>query len=677
MKALLEALDQGAQQGRLRLLAPAFVRFVSGLGETDPRVLLACALLSEMEGRGHTCLPLAELAQGPWGALGWIPQEWETLRQAAGDVPGEVREWEQCLAASAHVGDGVPASAALAQDDEEEDTARQPLVLAHGRLYLRRYWRYEVQVAQALAQRIATVDTAQAPDPARVRHWLERLFGAPDANAAPDWQRIACAIAARGGLSVITGGPGTGKTYTAARLLILLAALQDDPSQLRIALAAPTGKAAANLKEAIQATLDGLVSGLEQKPGLAQKPGPGLALEHLRQQVERASTLHALLGAGARSRAMRHHGGNPLEVDVLLVDEASMVNLELMAALLAALPAHARLILLGDKDQLASVEAGAVLGELCHTAQDGNYREATVAYVQAASGQCIPARMRAAGSAMAQQTVMLRASHRFGGPIGKLAQAVNGGDAAGAVEILEGAGNGPARSGPLQWLQAARREDVLELALADPQQGYRPYLELLRHGPMAGMEAEHAGWAAQVLQAFDRFRLLCALREGEWGVAGLNQLLEHAMVEQAYLQRSGEWYAGRPVMVTRNDPELGVNNGDVGIALPDPMGARALRVVLRDGAATRSVLASRLTHVETAFAITVHKSQGAEYQHAALVLPPQAGMVGTRELVYTGITRARQRFTLVTPEAAAFAQAVARPSLRAGGLAEILAGLNI
>ncbi len=367
---------------------------------------------------------------------------------------------------------------------------------------------------------------------------------------------------------------------------------------------------------------------------------------------------------------MRHHAGNPLDVDVLIVDEASMVHLEMMAALLDALPPTTMLILLGDKDQLASVEAGAVLGDLCFDAEQGRYAPATAQYVLAASGQAIPGAMLTAGDPLAQQTVMLRKSRRFGGPIGALATAVNEGKPEAAAACLRRS-DGAA----LHWLEPARQADLLQLAAggrAGAEGGYRAYLELLRHMPPANDSAAWEAWVKSLLQTFDAFRVLCAVREGEWGVAGVNQAIEQRLEAQGLIRRRGEWYTGRPVIVTRNDYGAGVFNGDIGITLPDPARADSKRVYFLNGDAVRSVLATRLANVETAYAMTVHKSQGSEFRHVAMVLPPEAGQVVARELVYTGITRAREFFTLVTPEAAVLEAAIMRKTRRASGLRVLL-----
>lgn len=628
-EALLEQLDAWAEAGWLRRLDSAFARFIAKLAPASaPEVLLATALLAHMEGRGHSCLALDELLAAPQALLGWPEDAAAALAGVLHELP---RDWLPALAASPVVG-----------------TEKQPLVLDGARLYLRRYWRYECQVAQAVHQRVAEAEVIET---AAVRTWLDRLF--PNATNGPDWQKIACANALRGRLGIITGGPGTGKTYTVARLLALLFATAPQPDKLRVALAAPTGKAAARLKQSIDKAIG----------GLAETVGDDLPLAALTARMGAARTLHSLLGARPDTRRLRHDAGNPLDVDVLIVDEASMVHLEMMAALLAALPAHARLILLGDKDQLASVEAGAVLGDLCREAEAGRYSVATRDYVAATSGETIPPDyLDPAGSMLAQQTVMLRESRRFGGPIGQLALAVNRGDAVAAQACLHAPGD------EVSWIGHARPDAVVALALdgrAGAPGGYRSYLEEVRSGPLG----DHAAWVKRVLSAFERFRILCALREGEWGVTGLNRAIESALAEARLIGKRGEWYAGRPVMVTRNDYGAGVFNGDIGITLPAVQAGAAMRVFFLDGDEVRSVLASRLAEAETAYAMTVHKSQGSEFEHTVLVLPPETNQILTRELVYTGITRARARFTLACAHPVVLADAIVRKTQRASGLA--------
>ena len=622
--------------------------------DAAPCALVACALLAQMEGRGHSCLPLAQLLPTPQALLGSAQDEAQAALTALwAQLPQRLADWVAALRACPWV------RQAPAQTDQG-----QPLVLAGSSaqplLYLRRYWQYEQAVAEQVAERTQG-NAAQSVDAATARGWLDRFFPPTnDPTPAPNWQKIACALALRGQLTVITGGPGTGKTYTAARLLALLFATAAQPEQLRVALAAPTGKAAARLKQSIDDALGALQA----------QVGADLDLAALVQRVGAARTLHSLLGARPDTRHFSRNAARPLEVDVLIVDEASMVHLEMMAALLAALPASARLVLLGDKDQLASVEAGAVLGDLCRDAAAGRYSTETRRYLQATTGQTLPDALLESGAqapALAQHMVMLRKSRRFGGPIGALALAVNQGDAPQARRVLDADPQGAvhllASSDPAAAVQLALRGRLGAVGC------YRDYLRAMAV-PVPAQEDAHTAWVQGVLRAFDGFRLLCAVREGPWGAAGLNRAVETALRGAGLLQGRGEWYAGRPVMVTRNDAGLGVFNGDIGIVLQAPGGG--LRAYFADGPQLRSVGVARLAHVETAFAMTVHKSQGSEFAHTALVLPTGCGPLLARELVYTGITRARAAFTLVEQAPGLLAQAVGQRTERASGLGQWL-----
>ncbi|RFP08781.1 exodeoxyribonuclease V subunit alpha [Duganella sp. BJB488] len=649
--ALFEQVDALTENGQLRRLSGAFARFIASVGASSPQLMVACVLLSELEGRGHSCLMLDELAGDPSGQLGWTSDEWRALRDAAGAWPRNAAAWRALLAGCDQV---WPVG---------DLDFQQPLVLEGERLYLRRYWRDETLVAEAVRGRalggLIAMDAETSTSD--IRHWLDILFPHAPRGGATDWQKIACAVAMRGKLGIITGGPGTGKTYTVARLLALLFATAGArQSGLRVALAAPTGKAAARLKQSIDSALD----------DLAEKVGAALPLRELAARMGAARTLHSLLGARPGTRAFQHNAGNLLEVDVLIVDEASMIHLEMMSALLAALPPDATLILLGDKDQLASVEAGAVLGDLCHNAEAGAYESETLSYVQASTGQQIPDSYAGDGGPIAQQTVMLRESRRFGGPIGALALAVNAGNTASALQVLR-----DGTDGKVAWIDPAQSSDLLQLALAGragAPGGYQAYLKMVKSGAPEGEEIVHLAWVKSVLTSFETFRILCAVREGEWGVTGLNDVIEQRLQSAGLLRRSGEWYVGRPVMVTRNDYGTGVFNGDIGLTLPDPARPGALRVYFSEGDNVRSVLATRLRNVETAFAMTVHKSQGSEFQHTVLVLPKDSGGMLARELIYTGITRARDYFTLLTPNSQVLLDAIAQRTQRASGLRTLL-----
>lgn len=648
-------LNAWTEQGLLRHIDSALSAQLLRLdARASPGLLVAAALLAQVEGRGDTCLPLPDLCAAPADLLGWPAAAVEGpqgLRALWAHMPGTVAAWQTALQG--------PCVRVLGAPDQG-----QALVLGGSMesplLYLRRYAMCEQRVGEGL---LARASQSMIVPEDRARSWLDRFFVPdPPAPQTIDWQKVACAVALRARLSVITGGPGTGKTYTAARLLALLLALHEEASPLRVALAAPTGKAAARLKQSIDQALDALQM---QVPA-----GSGLDLNALMARMGPARTLHSLLGARPDTRQFRHHAAHPLDVDVLIVDEASMVNLEMMDALLLALPPTARLVLLGDKDQLASVEAGAVLGELCRDTAAGRYSVVTAQFVQAVTGQRLPPEClmpEQAAPVLAQQTVMLRQSRRFQGAIGQLALAVNQGDGAAARAVLVSPRAGPGAQ-PVHALAPGQARVVQILALGSPERpGYADCLRLMQHGPAGQGEQAHTHWVRSVLEAFDRFRILCAVHHGEWGTQGLNAAVQKTLADAGLLQVNGEWFDGRPVMVLRNDAQLGVFNGDVGLALPDPEGST--RVWFLDGPAVRSVSVMRLPQVETAFAMTVHKSQGSEFEHTALVLPAVGAGILSRELIYTGVTRARTQFTLVEAEAGLLEAAVARPERRASGLA--------
>ena len=652
-------LDSWVEKGWLRALDGALARFFAELDpQAEPLLLLASALASHQLGQGHVCLDLVATLANPDFALSMPPEGDEaglTLLPSQLLAGVALTDWHQQLQASPLVA-------------EASGNEARPLVLHEQRLYLRRYWRYEQSVAQALRHRLALASDL----PEQLGERLAQLFPEPlvvDGQRQTDWQKLACALAVRGNFSLITGGPGTGKTTTVVRLLALLQQSAGAHS-LRIRLAAPTGKAAARLTESIG-------------DQVASLPVTEAVRAIIPSEV---TTLHRLLGSLPNSRHFRHHPGNLLPLDVLVVDEASMIDLEMMATLLAALPLHARLILLGDKDQLASVEAGALLGDLCRDAQVGRYDPELGHWLEQVSGEALVHPLLQPGTReehpLAQRTLMLRYSRRFGSEsgIGQLASAVNEQDAPQARRILtEG------------------RADVYRLKLRDEQDkaldklllngwgqalGYGHYLELLQHTrPGANTEVDDPAWhdwAGQVLAAFDAFRLLSAVRKGPWGVEGLNERIASLLHQRGLLSADQGWYEGRPVLVTRNDYSLGLMNGDIGIALrlPDTPGRTVLRVAFarNDGSGElKFVLPSRLSAIETVFAMTVHKSQGSEFAHTALILPESLNPVLTKELLYTGITRARHYFSLIESRASVFEQTIQKRVERRSGL---LAGLQ-
>ncbi|GKW23161.1 RecBCD enzyme subunit RecD [Pectobacterium carotovorum subsp. carotovorum] len=604
-----------------RLVRPLDVQFARMLAdETQPDLLLAAACLSAHSGAGHVCLPLENL-QAQTLFDGRDPDLAQQL--LAGMGLNTVAAWQQRLLASNAVSDGSKPT---------------PLVLQGEKLYLQRSWQSEGRVAQFIA---SERDTIPVDEPA-IRSVLDRLF--PYSGEEIDWQKVAAAVALTRRIAIISGGPGTGKTTTVAKLLAALIELNTGDA-LRIQLAAPTGKAAARLTESLGLALHRLLVDQQQREAFPQE----------------ATTLHRLLGAVTDSQRLRHHQGNPLHLDVLIVDEASMVDLPMMANVIAALPAQARIIFLGDRDQLASVEAGAVLGDICRFAEAG-YSRARAQQLQRLTGCMLDDSGPEGQTTVGDSICLLRRSYRFDphSGIGQLALAVNGGDDARVRAVL----NGEFADITCSALTDAEEYQTM---LAQCVEGYRDYLQLIASGATPDV----------VLLAFQRYRQLCALREGPFGVAGLNQRIEQALHQAGLIQRSrnplNRWYPGRPVMIERNDAALGLFNGDIGIAMIGESGELRVFFPLPNGE-TKDVTPSRLPPHDTAYAMTVHKSQGSEFDHTALVLPNHYLPVLTRELVYTAITRARQRLSLYT-DVRILCRAVKTPTQRYSGLEERISAL--
>ncbi|MBK0126472.1 exodeoxyribonuclease V subunit alpha [Pantoea sp. S61] len=613
MNGIAALLQQAVE---LRLLRSLDVQFALLLADdTQPARLLAAACLSAEAGEGHVCLPLSQLSRE-----GLFKGRHPELAQAIWLAAGEPQDWTQILA-------GWPALS----NSKNEQAA--PIVLTEGRLYLHRLWHHEGQVARFFQAQSAP----QAFPDGEVRTVLDNLFGTePD-----DWQKIAAAVALTQKTAVISGGPGTGKTTTVAKLLASLIRLSH--GALRIQLAAPTGKAAARLTESL---------------GKALQKLPVSDIERQRFPAE-ATTLHRLLGAQPETQRLRYHAGNLLHLDVLVVDEASMVDLGMMANLIAALPPQARVIFLGDRDQLASVEAGAVLGDICRCAEAG-YSVARAAQLSALTGCQVEGHDDDSAPAVRDAICLLRKSYRFdaNSGIGKLATAVNAGEPK-AVEAAFNAGFSDISRQPLNDGEA------YQAMLNDIAEGYRPFLRLV----------SQRAQPAEILHAFGRYQLLCALREGPFGVQGLNQRIEQKLMQLQLIRRpqgGSRWYQGRPVMVTRNDSALGLFNGDIGMTLLDDEGLLKVFFPLPDGS-IKAVQPSRLPAHDTAWSMTVHKSQGSEFDHTALVMPAQFLPVLTRELIYTAITRARKQLTLYSDESV-FRRAVQLRTQRRSGLLDRLGG---
>ncbi|WP_020679930.1 exodeoxyribonuclease V subunit alpha [Marinobacterium rhizophilum] len=607
---ILSLLQEAVLPGGLRSLDVQFARFLYQTGQcNDANLLLLAALTSFELGRGNVCLPLAT-----------VP---DLLASLTPPLAERLRPWLTGTPA-------LDADSAVVSDGER----LTPLVLDLDRLYLQRYWRFECDVAGFLVRKSEPLGL----DPDVLRPSLQHLFGG--AGAEPDWQMVAAAVAVNRRFSVISGGPGTGKTTTVIKLLALYIEQQLAAGSVpRIRLAAPTGKAAARMAESISAARGGL------------KLAPQIA----RLIPQEASTLHRLLGVRPGSRGFRHNADNPLHLDLLIVDEASMVDLPMMARLLAALPDTARLILIGDRDQLASVEAGSVLGDICSWSGELRYGQAQAGYLARACELDGTALQAPQARPIADSLAQLRTSYRFGANsgIGQLARAVNLGDEAQFQALWQG------QFADITWhrLDNAGYQTLIDRCV----EGYRAYLQAISAQQPAG----------QVLAAFGRFQLLCALRNGPYGVAGLNERIEQALAQAGLIDPGSSWYAGRPVIVTRNDRALDLFNGDIGIAMANAEGE--LRVWFEQGGEVRALLPSRMPEHDTVYAMTVHKSQGSEFDQTLLLLPPEDSPVLTRELLYTGITRARKVFELYAPDFL-LKRVIARRTQRASGLAGRLWG---
>jgi exodeoxyribonuclease V alpha subunit len=557
------------------VLTSADVHVASALGrlgrESDERVLLAVALAVRAVRGGSVCVDLATVADPP-------------------DLPWpEADDWSRAVAASPLV------TAGLVRWDNDL-------------LYLDRYHEQETQVVDDLLSRAAT---APDHDPTLMRASLDRVVRAMQAAAVAagrprpsyDEQVAACLAAAGQWTTVLTGGPGTGKTTAVASLLVGL--LDQHPGGLRIALAAPTGKAAARLQQAVHQEAEAFEEA-----------------DRVRLAGVTASTLHRLLRPDpGNSTRFRHHRGNRLPHDVVVVDESSMVSLTQMARLLEAVRPDARLVLVGDPHQLSSVEAGAVLSDV----------------VRGFQGR--------ADSPVAA----LQSTHRFGPEIRALAEALRTGDADEALHVL-----------------AAGHDEVEWVDEGDPSSRIR---STALAAALGVRDAAERGDVAGALAALDRHRLLCAHRDGPYGVRHWNRRIEHWLTAETGDPLFERAYVGRPLLVTANDHQLGVYNGDSGVIVLTPAGPRAV-IAASDG--PRDLAPSRLGDVETMHAMTIHKSQGSQADVVTVLLPDEDSRLLSRELFYTAVTRARSQVRVVGSEAAIRA-AIGRRAQRASGLAVRLA----
>lgn len=594
-----------------------------------PALLLAATLASAAVGNGHVCYPLGE-----------APEQPSLAEMVAKNFPCS-KKWREELLTTSVVGQPGEVS---------------PLILdAKNRLYLHRFSCYEEFIATALRRRAATrLDL----DPQVASELLARLFPRTEKNSAIDcqnYQQLAAALALLKPLVIISGGPGTGKTHTVARILAAIQALharhQDKQrgqrkKLLKIALAAPTGKAAARLEESIR----------KAKLSLP---------EDLRRDIpEQAQTLHRLLGSRPGAAAFRFNRDNKLYLDLLVLDEASMIDVEMMVAILEALPEKTRIILLGDRNQLASVEAGSLFADLCGN-DESRWSPQLCAELEqltgssnllsSSSGETAAKESgKASDPVLADSLVLLRTSYRFqdNSGIGCLAAAVK----SGSVEQMNRTLADNFADVEMVQYTGAKREQWLEGRI---RKGFQPMLT--------------ASSPEQAFAAIEAFRFLCALRRGPDGVQGINILVTQVLRRAGLISpQNTEWYQGRPIIILRNQYEMQLFNGDTGILWQDNKGR--LRAWFRRADNTLSSISpARLPEHETAYAITIHKAQGSEFDEVLLLLPDEESRVLSKELLYTGITRARNRLILCASSEIR-ATTVSRKTQRFSGLAEKLHG---
>jgi len=541
--------------------------------ESDESVLLAVALACRAVRAGSVCLDLATVVEEddlPWPEA----NAWSDAVESSPLLAAGVVRWES------------------------------------GLLYLDRYHEQEAQVVADLQERAATAPPVVA---GLLEPTLDRVF--PGASYAE--QRDASRRAAGQWTTVLTGGPGTGKTTTVAGLLVALRAQHpSDAPALRVALSAPTGKASARLQQSLAET-----TGRADSPFSDEERAWLSSLQSM--------TLHRLLGRapGGSQTRFRHHRGNRLPHDVIVVDETSMVSLTMMARLLEAVRPEAHLILVGDPDQLSSVEAGAVLGDLVQ------------GYAERADSP----------------VVSLTTSHRFGDRIGELARAIRDGDADTAVSLLEAADGEDGQEGVVRWV----RDDDVAAALR----------AATVPAALAARQAALAGDAARALRALDQHRLLCAHREGPFGVQVCNRRIEGWLAAEVGEPLFGSAYPGRPVLVTANDYAMGVYNGDSGVVVATAQGPRV--ALATQAGEPLHVAPARLAGAETMHAMTIHKSQGSQVDEVTVLLPDEESRLLTRELFYTAVTRARRHVRILGSESAVRA-AIGRRAQRASGLSRRL-----
>ncbi len=598
----------------ISLLDYHFAQFIEKVsGEENPELALAAALLSHYREKGNTCLDLSMLAGKPFH------NEEEEEVYPYPDLSHWMEKIKNCPAVG-HSEDFVP------------------IITDNTRLYLHRYWHYEKSLAESIRERVQS--GMEDVDFAILKNSLSRMFPEKERQKT-DWQKVAAFTAVTRNFCVISGGPGTGKTTTVVKILAILLELFEN-QKLNIALAAPTGKAAARLQESISNAKNHLSC-------------PDVIKNLLPEEV---STIHRLLGTKPDTPYFRHNAKNPLPCDVLVLDEASLVDLALMSKLFTALKPQSRVILLGDRDQLASVEAGAVLADICGERETEIFSKDFSEKWKSMDFESVPMKQSLGKfSPLNDSIIELRENFRFKAEsgIGSLSVAIKKGEAASALHILKN-----------------ERHEGLAWKELPPPKSLPQYLgEKIISTFEKVLNAKNYSEAFIYLQ---QFRILCALKNGPFGVVSVNLLAEKALKKAGLIKTDTDWYHGRPIMVTRNDYSLNLFNGDTGMVLPDPGPEKKLLAFFPgpDGS-FKKFLPQVLPEHETVFAMTVHKSQGSEFDQVLLLLPDKSSPVLTRELVYTGITRAKGSVEIWGKEDV-FQKAVKNRVERMSGLRDALWG---
>lgn len=570
-----------------------------------PDVLLAASLTSYAYRQGNICISLTEHAG-------------KTLFEDSGRTAPSLDKWIRHIENTPVVG-------------KPGDFC--PLILDESqRLYLHKLWHYEQSLAKNISAKART--ESEEIDQELLVDGIERLFNVKKDEI--DWQAIAAIAAVYNNLTVISGGPGTGKTTTVVNVLALLLEQSLKSEQLpAIALAAPTGKAAARMEDSIVTSKTDLNVKNEIKEAI-----PANAL-----------TIHQLLGARRNSSQFRYNEDNPLPYDVVIIDEASMVDQALMSRLMEALLHDAKLILIGDKDQLASVEAGSVLGSIC--AVDENRISQKFADRLLKFSIQVPAlNIENNDKILTDSIILLEKNYRFKKDSGipKLAAAINRGEAEPALELLE--------SGSQSGISFVNFTNY---------GNFENELKDLVH--LYFKPAIQSNSPEEMFTTLQRFRLLSPHRRGPLGVEYLNQKVEDILVTEGLVQRYEKWYHGRPIIINQNDYSLDLYNGDIGICFHDRQGNK--QVLFQKETGLRSIAPSRLPDFSNAFALTVHKSQGSEFDHVKMVLPDKISRVLTRELLYTAVTRARSSVE-ITGKRKVFKEGVRSKLQRSSGLQDLL-----